>query len=288
MTHSPLLVSERSERGQQLLEGSEAYVYKQVNGLDLEAYVFPCEDRPSGFRVPVIAFFGGNNWDQAMVSQFGPYAKHFAGRGMVSVCFDYRVKGRHGTGPIEAIADARSAIRSLRFNADVLGVDPNHIVVAGGGSGGHIAACAALLGNEFDEAGEDPEIGCHPHAMVLFAPALDISPKGCGMESFPDKQQAQEASPLHHVRKELPPTLLMHGTADRFIPFAGSQKFARLMKRRKNVCELVPFEGKDHGFFNFNVDIGMFEATLNTADAFLVENGFLEPQDEESSRSYLL
>ena len=40
------------------------------------------------------------------------------------------------------------------------------------------------------------------------------------------------------------------------------------MRRRKNVCELVPFEGKDHGFFNFNVDIGMFEATHGTAPKY--------------------
>ena len=88
---------------------------------------------------PAIVFFFGGGWSQGTVTQFTPQAKHFAERGMVAILADYRVFRRHGTTALEAMADARSAVRWVRANASKLGVDPNRIVAAGGSSGGHIA-----------------------------------------------------------------------------------------------------------------------------------------------------
>lgn len=81
--------------------------------------------------------------------------------------------------------------------------------------------------------------------------------------------------------------LLMHGTADRLIPFDSTRAFARKMRRwfRRNDCRLLPFEGCGHSFFNFNVDPRLFEATLNQADQFLVEKGFIDaagPADHDN------
>jgi hypothetical protein len=41
--------------------------------------------------------------------QFAPHCVYFASRGMMTMAFDYRVAARHQAGPLEAIADARSA-----------------------------------------------------------------------------------------------------------------------------------------------------------------------------------
>ncbi|NIQ76054.1 MAG: prolyl oligopeptidase family serine peptidase, partial [Nitrospinaceae bacterium] len=56
--------------------------------------------------------------------------------------------------------------------------------------------------------------------------------------------------PCHHVRPGLPPTLVFHGTADKTVPFENAERFTRLMNESGNICELVPFEGRNHGFFN--------------------------------------
>jgi acetyl esterase/lipase len=52
------------------------------------------------------------------------------------------------------------------------------------------------------------------------------------------------------VRKGLPPTIIFHGTADTTVPFENAERFTRLMTAAGNLCVLVPFEGKGHGFFN--------------------------------------
>ena len=72
----------------------------------------------------------------------------------------------------------------------------------------------------------------------------------------------------------------MHGSDDRVVPFAGTHEFARKSARKKNICKLIEFEGKGHGFFNFNVSFDMYEATLNAMDSFFVELGLIEPDPD--------
>ena len=41
-------------------------------------------------------------------------ARHFAEKGAVAICADYRVKSRHNTTPFDAIADGKAAIAYVR------------------------------------------------------------------------------------------------------------------------------------------------------------------------------
>jgi hypothetical protein len=45
----------------------------------------------------------------------------------------------------------------------------------------------------------------------------------------------------------------------------------------------IDFEGQGHSFFNFNVDIHLFESTINSTDDFLVERGYIEPLEGGST-----
>jgi acetyl esterase len=51
------------------------------------------------------------------------------------------------------------------------------------------------------------------------------------------------------------------------------------MRWRGNSCTLIDFERADHSFFNFNVNHSNFELTINAADHFLVDKGFLAPME---------
>ena len=103
---------------------------------------------------------------------------------------------------------------------------------------------------------------------------------GEALERFVDEKQAKSHSPLHKVRRKLPPIIAFHGKADRITPFAHIDKFARKMRFWRNRFELIDFERADHSFFNFNVSHDRFEATIGSADRFLVDIGFLEEDPE--------
>lgn len=268
------------DRNRELLKTAREEVYKVVGDVSLPVYIWePPADKEPPYPKSVAAFFFSSGWDNGQVAQFAPHCVYFASRGMLTMAFDYRVASRHKAGPLEAMADARSAMRWLRLNAIELGINPGKIVGIGGSCGAHAIASAAML-NKFDDPSEAAESSPVPNALVLFNPVLDTSKKGFGLDRFPDAGLAKDANLIRAIDKGLPPMLIMHGTADRVVPFGGSYEFARKSSKKKNICRLIEFEGQGHGFFNFNLSFEMYEATLMAMDEFLVELGFIEPDPD--------
>jgi acetyl esterase/lipase len=188
--------------------------------------------------------------------------------------------------PPEGVSDARSCIRWVRANAPRLGVDANRIVASGGSAGGHLAAATATLSGP-DSAGEDKGVSCVPNALVLFNPALVLAPYGDlklqGFEARVSRErlgaEPESLSPIHHLRKGMPPTIIFHGKADTTVPYVTAEAFAQAMTEWGNRCELVGYEGQPHGFFNARRSGGRFyRETLARTDEFLVSLGYMEPR----------
>jgi acetyl esterase len=269
------------DRNRELLKTAREEIYKAVNGHTLSVYIWaPDPARASSAPKSVAAFFFSSGWDNGQVSQFAPHCVYLASRGMVTLAFEYRTSSKGGGGPLEAMADARSALRWIRLNAVDMGVNPGKIVGIGGSGGGHAITAAAMLDQAYDEPGDPIEINPAPNALVLFNPVLDTSKSGFGLDRFRTPTEAKNANLVRAIRAGLPPTLLMHGTHDRVVPCAGSYSFAKQSTRKKNFCRYIEFEGQGHGWFNFNLSFEMYEATLMAIDEFLVELGFLEPDPD--------
>lgn len=260
------------------IEPERLIPYKTVDGVELKLHVFEPEGlKASDHRAAIVFFFGGG-WTGGDAKQFYQQARAMSDRGMVAFSADYRVKGRNKTTPFECVKDGKSAIRWVREHAAELGVDPERIVAAGGSAGGHVAACTGVI-EGYDEAGENMAISSVPNAMILFNPVIDTTEKGYGAARFKPEQQT-ELSPCHHVRKCVVPTILFHGTTDHTVPFENAERFTRLMTEAGNECVLVPFEGKDHGFFNgslFRKGNGDTDHDLiiTRSTKFLTAHGFL-------------
>ncbi|MCF7790112.1 MAG: alpha/beta hydrolase [Prosthecobacter sp.] len=261
------------------LKTDRSMAYKSVGGVELKLDVFEPAGLKSSDHRPAIVFFFGGGWSGGSTKQFYQQARAMAEEGMVAFSADYRVKGRNKTTPFECVKDGKSAIRWVRQHAAEFGIDPSRIVAAGGSAGGHVAACTGVIEGH-EEDGEDANIRSVPNAMILFNPVLDTTEKGYGAKNFKPEQQT-EISPCHHVRKGIVPTLVFHGTADKTVPFENAERFTRLMKDEGNECVLVPFEGKDHGFFNgsfFRKSNGDadYEVTMKRSIEFLKAQGFLK------------
>ena len=122
------------DRQNELLAQAESFVYKKIDqGPDLHAHVYYPGGEKQGSDRPVVMFFYSSSWDQGEVTQFGPQSLYFAERGAITMLVEYRVKASHDTGPYEAMADARTAIRWVRYNKEHFGADEFKIIGAGGG-----------------------------------------------------------------------------------------------------------------------------------------------------------
>jgi acetyl esterase/lipase/lysophospholipase L1-like esterase len=268
-------------------------VYKRVNGADLSAWIYQPDGKEFSGPRPAIVFFFGGGWKAGSPSQFQNQCRYLSSRGMVAITVDYRVLSRHQASPFDCVADAKSAIRWVRANANKLNVNPDKIVASGGSAGGHTACCTGVVPGQ-DEEGENLSISSMPNAMALFNPAVMVAPLDNSdlltaekLKSITDRIPGDPTliSPIHHVRKGLPPTIIFHGTEDDAVPFKTVQAFTERMTANGNRCELKAFKGEPHGFFNprFRTvetqqrELKSYFKTMQQLDEFLVSLDYLEP-----------
>jgi acetyl esterase len=268
-------------RDREILKDAATYVYEQRPQGDVLAHLFLPEKSGAEPR-PAIVFFHGGLWDAPTPTQFVPHCLHFATRGAVAVAAETRTSAKHGTGPLEAIEDARALIRWLRSNADTFNLDPQKIIIGGAGGGAYLALLATMPKPK--DLPPVDGLDCYPQALILFSTLINTAAKGPAMDRFPDAKTAKRLSPTSLIRRKLPPMIFFHGKSDRITPFEEVDKFRRRMRWRGNSCEVIDFVRADHSFFNFNVSHKNFELTIATADRFLVDRGLLPP-DENTADS---
>jgi acetyl esterase/lipase len=288
-----ILVPEIHTRAQQnyppVIDCDQMVLYKQASGSNLRLWIFNPPGHVSGVQSPAIVFFFGGGWRGGNPTQFVPHCEYLASRGMVAMVADYRVASRHQVLAKDCVEDAKSAVRWIRVNAVELGIDPNRIAAGGGSAGGHLAASTAILPG-FEGNGRNLDTRSSPDAMALFNPGLILSPKGFEEEWSMKLQERLEGrmgveleqiSPYHHIRKDLPPAIIFHGTSDSTVRYRSVEMFTEKMKELGNHCVLIGYEDAGHGFFNHGRNgNAAFISTMYYLDRFLVEQGWLIPPPE--------
>lgn len=253
------------------LFSQQKQLYKQIDSTKLFLEVYTPTNIDSTKKYPAIVFFFGGGWNKGSIKQFEPHAKYFSKRGMVCFLIDYRVKNRHKTTPFESLKDAKSAIRYIRANAIKYNIDSSKIIASGGSAGGHLAAATALI-NNYNDALDDVSINCKPNALVLFNPAIDNGPGGVGFKRIGN--QYKKFSPLHNIKSGAPPTIILTGTEDKLIPVETIKNYQNLMIESKNRCDVKFYDGKKHGFFNYN-KFENYKMTILEVDKFLRSLNYL-------------
>jgi acetyl esterase/lipase len=253
-------------------DDAKAHCYKKTPQGELSLYInLPAEWKEKDKR-PAIVFFSGGAWSVSSLNQFRPKAAYLASRGMVAARADYRVRKRDGATPDICVQDARSAMRFLRSNAATLGIDPQRIAAGGSSAGGHLAACCALDGAPNDP-GDDLKVSCRPDALVLISCVTDLATSDRATQ-FADRvggaEVARSISPLLHITAETPPTLIMCGSLDRWLP--QGKAFAEKAKAAGASAELYIAEGQPHPFAS---QPPWHEATVKLIDEFLASLGWL-------------
>lgn len=254
----------------------EGHVYKTVADRKLSLYV----TKPPGWSAtdkrPALVFFHGGGFIGGSPGAFNEQCKYFASRGLVAITVEYRLMGKkEGQQPWErCVQDAKSAMRWIRANAEGLGIDPKRIGASGGSAGGNLAAFCGMV-EGLDDPKDDLMISPKAKALILFNPVLDNGPGEWGNKRVGER--FQEFSPAHNVTVDDPPTIIFLGTRDEQIPVKTVKAFKSKMDAFNIRCDLVLYEGQEHGFFNPSNEGGKYlRETLAKADKFLVELGWLK------------
>lgn len=259
------------------LEPDKTLEYKTVSGKDgepvqLKLQVFLPEGWQASDKRPAAVLFHGGGWHGGGPDHYYPQSRYLALRGMVAISVEYRTINRFGTSPKECVKDGKSAMRWVTTHAAELGIDAERIVAGGGSAGGHIAAAVALV-SAFNEPGEDTSVSCIPKALLLFNPVFDNGPDGFMHGLVQPYWKA--ISPIEHIDNQAPPTMVLLGTEDIYVPVETAKRYERLMHEQGRGCDLHLYEGAEHGWYNLWVSRDAMAESLIRMDRFLTSLGYL-------------
>jgi acetyl esterase/lipase len=192
----------------------------------------------------------------------------------------------HGSQPrfvIEEITqDIHRAVRFVRHHAAKYGIDPDRLGITGASAGGHLSLTIGTQGSSGPDDSKDPieRQSSAVQAIACFFPPTDLlnwgkegvdavgvgplsgfrGAFGSRSESAETRQAyGKEISPLYFLSSNLPPTLIIHGDADRLVPIQQAESF---VKRAKELgaphIKLITREGADHGWPGMLADIEIF------------------------------
>lgn len=246
----------------------------------VKLHVFLPEDHQPSDRRAVTVWIHGGGWKSGTPDLMFPHCRYFASRGAIAISVAYRLAPDGGPVTVDdSLDDCRTAIRHLRSHARDLGIDPAKIAVLGDSSGGHLAAALGTLPSG-DAAGPSSV----PDVMVLCNAALDLTaiswlkdvPGTPAKTAGTPEARLQALSPLRAVGKSTPPTLLLHGTADKVVPHAQSAAFQKAMLAAGRPCQLVSLDGTGHAFLlpGYGKPAEIVRALVET-DRFLTKSGYL-------------
>ena len=274
-------------RHQSLFEAYPRCVWKRfADGEELElSVVFPEGHSPEK-RAPAVIFFHGGLWKMGDLTEFAPWALHFAKRGLVSFLVQYRQRQFYEVSAQDIFEDARDAWQWVHSQAASLGVNQDKILVAGSEAGGLMATSLflskKLVGKDKEESPKEGK--GTPAACLLFRGLVDLGNKKLPLEDFFVSEKEKKAhSPSQCVRAGLPPLFWAVGGRDRLFPVAPVSKFMKAYERKNKGSMYVLLEESDASFYHFNAHVQAFEHTLSQAFEFLRGNGFIAGFSEDDN-----
>jgi acetyl esterase/lipase len=225
--------------------------YVDRGGVALRLFVFPASKQAaaSGRPAPAVLLFHSGGWARGRPEWLFGLAKRFSERGLVSIPVEYRLSKAPpaqgaGVTPIDALADACAAFRWVRTHARELSIDPGRIAGWGASAGGQLAAATATVGCP---AGAAPAPSAAADALILVSAGVDTA----NSEQFKkltglDTAGAEAYSPLAHIRKGVPPTLVIAGKEDAVAKVEGHRLFCQKARQVGGDCTVEEYGGLGH------------------------------------------
>jgi acetyl esterase/lipase len=194
-----------------------------------------------GINRPVVIFWYGGSWTQGRKADYRFVGVALAKQGFVAVLPDYRLYPKVTFPMFDE--DAARAVAWVQRHVSEYGGDPTHIVLMGHSAGGHTAAFLAFNHEFLRQYGGDPDgiaglIGLS--GTYVFTPDSDTL-----RAAFPPPYSVKDWQPIRFVDSKAPPTLLLHGLADReVLPQEAIELRDALMKVHVPVTlDLFPHRG---------------------------------------------
>jgi len=232
--------------------------YSRPGGYSLKLDLYLPENR-QGVALPVVVWVHGGGWKNG--SKDKCKAAWLADEGFAVASINYRLTDV-AQWPAQ-IDDCREAVRWLRRNAGVFGLDTENIGAWGSSAGGHLAALMGTLPYAKDEAvssrvsavcdwfGPTELLTMPPNNVGNGRTEEDVANSngakllGCTVKDCPEL--AKQASAYDNVSSDDSVFLIMHGDRDPGVPIQQSIQFHNRLQKAGVPSQMKVVIGAGHG-----------------------------------------
>lgn len=221
-------------------------VYYAERNLKLDVYSPKKVDKPK----EVLVFMHGGNWVRGKKSIYRFLGKGFAKKDIVTVIINYRLSPK---GTYDSLAtNVAKAVKWVKENISLYKGDTNHIFVSGHSAGAQLAALIATDNTYFDKLNmKNPIRGTiliDPFGLDMYT-YLTLS-HGRDSLYYPifssNPETWKKASPIFHLKKDMPPFLMLLGTKTNYPIVKGSNDFLKALQPYQPNTQLILVKGKHH------------------------------------------
>jgi acetyl esterase/lipase len=187
---------------------------------------------------PVLVFFYGGGWANGTRTEYSFAARPFVEAGYIVVLPDYRkVPEVRFPGFLE---DSAAAVKWVQANIGKYGGDPDRVNLAGHSAG---AYNALMLGLDAQWLGLKPVT-----SVISLAGAADFYPftSKRAIEAMGDAPNPLATQPVSFIRRNAPPILLIHGTADTVVRVRNAESLFAKQTAAGGDITLLPQRGASH------------------------------------------
>jgi acetyl esterase/lipase len=193
--------------------------------------------------MPVVMFVHGGAWDAGSKDRYEFVGRALAARGYLAVVPNYRLFPQVRFPAF--VEDAALAVAWTRTHAVDYGGDSRHLFLMGHSAGAQIVMLLGLDTHYLRGVGL--ETGTISGVIGLSGP-YDFLPFGSGFNHavFDTGTDLQLTQPVHFVRRDAPPVLLLYGSADQTVAPRNSESLAAALRRAGGRVTLKRYAGRSH------------------------------------------
>jgi len=211
-------------------------------------------------RAPAVLCIHGGGFRAGKREGWDKRCQQLAERGFVAATVTYRLAPKYQFPA--AVHDVKAAVRWLRANADKYQIDPERIGVVGDSAGGHLAQFLGVTAGvpEFEGEGNSKQSSRVTCVVNYYGPsdftksygksvdAAEVLPLWLGGDDAKEHHRHVLASPLNWVTPDAAPTLLLHGTEDKYVAHEQAVWMHDRLKAADVEVTLLTLQGAGHGF----------------------------------------
>lgn len=224
---------------QQFYKSSE-HVYKKIDKRQLSGDLF-IPTKGKGHAVVILIHGGG--WANGSRYQMTPVAEAIVAQGIAVFNISYRFAPK-SRWPAQ-IEDTRAAYSWVSKNAEKFDLDANRIGGYGYSAGAHLSLLLAYMTEEQVDV-KAVAAGGSPVDLTQW-PDSPLVNDLFGKPLKGNEELWQQASPINHVNKNVPPTFLYHGRHDWIVEVEQSRRLVAALKAAK-----VPVDYHESFFGHIN------------------------------------